>query len=74
MNFLLLGFVTGFSLILAIGAQNIFVIEQGLKKNYTLSDIHYYLSKNNFKKVFKNKMFFRKTFEYIYINNALINE
>ena len=35
MNFLLLGFVTGFSLILAIGAQNIFVIEQGLKKNYT---------------------------------------
>tara|TARA_B100000029_G_scaffold31628_1_gene30114 strand:- start:24 stop:638 length:615 start_codon:yes stop_codon:yes gene_type:complete len=34
MNFLLLGFFTGFSLILAIGAQNIFVIEQGLKKQY----------------------------------------
>ena len=34
MNFLLLGFVTGLSLILAIGAQNIFVIEQGLKKQY----------------------------------------
>tara|TARA_B110000967_G_scaffold204875_1_gene248244 strand:- start:402 stop:1016 length:615 start_codon:yes stop_codon:yes gene_type:complete len=34
MSFLLLGFVTGLSLILALGAQNIFVIEQGLKKNY----------------------------------------
>jgi len=30
----LLGFFTGLSLILAIGAQNIFVIEQGLKKQY----------------------------------------
>ena len=34
MDFLLLGFFTGLSLILAIGAQNIFVIEQGLKKQY----------------------------------------
>src|SRR6056300_834155 len=34
MEFLLLGFLTSFSLILAIGAQNIFVIEQGLKKQY----------------------------------------
>jgi L-lysine exporter family protein LysE/ArgO len=34
MDFLLLGFLTGLSLILAIGAQNIFVIEQGLKKQY----------------------------------------
>ena len=34
MNFLILGFLTGMSLILAIGAQNIFVIEQGLKKQY----------------------------------------
>jgi len=34
MSFLFLGFVTGLSLILAIGAQNIFVIEQGLKKQY----------------------------------------
>ena len=32
MTFLILGFLTGLSLILAIGAQNIFVIEQGLKK------------------------------------------
>ena len=34
MSFLLLGFFTGFSLILAIGAQNIFVMEQGLKKQH----------------------------------------
>ena len=34
MTFLILGFFTGLSLILAIGAQNIFVIEQGLKKQY----------------------------------------
>ncbi len=34
MTFLLLGFITGLSLILAIGAQNIFVMEQGLKKQY----------------------------------------
>ena len=30
MEYLILGFLTGLSLILAIGAQNIFVIEQGL--------------------------------------------
>ena len=35
MEFLLLGFFTSLSLILAIGAQNIFVFEQGLKKQYT---------------------------------------
>ncbi len=34
MTFLSLGFFTGFSLILAIGAQNIFVIEQGLKRQF----------------------------------------
>ena len=34
MDFLILGFITGLSLILVIGAQNIFVIEQGLKKQY----------------------------------------
>jgi len=34
MDYLLLGFLTGLSLIFAIGAQNIFVIEQGLKKQY----------------------------------------
>ena len=34
MDFLFLGFLTSLSLILAIGAQNIFVIEQGLKKQF----------------------------------------
>jgi len=34
MTFISLGFLTGLSLILAIGAQNIFVIEQGLKKQH----------------------------------------
>ena len=34
MSFLILGFLTGLSLILALGAQNIFVIEQGLKKHF----------------------------------------
>ncbi len=34
MEFLVLGFFSGLSLILAIGAQNIFVIEQGLKKQF----------------------------------------
>ena len=34
MSFIILGFITGLSLILAIGAQNIFVMEQGLKKQH----------------------------------------
>jgi len=34
MSYLILGLITGVSLILAIGAQNIFVIEQGLKKEF----------------------------------------
>ena len=34
MESLILGFLTGGSLILAIGPQNLFVIEQGLKKNF----------------------------------------
>ena len=34
MSYIILGVITGLSLILAIGAQNIFVIEQGLKKEF----------------------------------------
>ena len=34
MEYLLIGFLTSLSLILAIGTQNIFVIEQGLKKQH----------------------------------------
>ena len=37
-------------------------------KNYTFSDINDLLNQNNFFKIFKAKMPFRKTFEYIYIN------
>ena len=38
-------------------------------KNYTFSDIHNFLDSNNFKRIFKTKMPFRKTFEYIYKND-----
>ena len=34
MNEFIFGFTTGLSFILAIGAQNLFVIEQGIKKNH----------------------------------------
>ena len=34
MSYLILGFITGMSLILALGPQNIFVMEQGLKKEF----------------------------------------
>ena len=37
-------------------------------KNYFFSDIHNFLKENNFKKLYKSKMPFRKTFEYIYEN------
>ena len=39
-----------------------------VKKNYTFSEINNFLIVNNFKKLFKIKMPFRKSFEYIYIN------
>ena len=42
-----------------------------IKKGYTLSEINSYLLKFNFRKIFKIKMHFRKTYEYIYINNDL---
>ena len=44
-----------------------------LIKNYSLSDVHNYLKEFNFDKVFKCKMRFRKTFEYIYNNRSLSN-
>ena len=37
MENLVFGFFTGTSLILAIGPQNIFVIEQGLKRNFVFT-------------------------------------
>ena len=39
-------------------------------KKYKFSDINNFLNKNNFKQIFKIKMPFRKTFEYIYINKT----
>ena len=39
-----------------------------IKKGYTFSMIHNYLKQNGFKKVFKLKMPFRKSFEYVYQN------
>ena len=39
-------------------------------KGYKFSDINKYLIKNNFIKISKHKMPFRKTFEYIYINKS----
>ncbi len=41
-----------------------------IKKNYKFSDVHDFLNKNNFNQIFKAKMPFRKTFEYIYKNRT----
>ncbi len=41
-----------------------------IKKGYKFSEINYFLISNNFKMVFKSKMYFRKTFEYIYENST----
>ena len=38
-----------------------------IKKNYTFNDVNSLLLKNNFKLIYKSKMPFRKTFEYIYV-------
>ena len=43
-----------------------------INKSYTYSDIHNFLKNNNFEKIFKSKMPFRKTFEYIYRNKVNI--
>ena len=37
-------------------------------KNYKFGDIHQILKKYGFEKIFKTKMLFRKSFEYIYEN------
>ena len=43
-----------------------------LIKNYTFLSINDLLKKNNFVKIYKSKMPFRKTFEYIYANHSKI--
>jgi FkbM family methyltransferase len=40
-----------------------------IKKNYTFTNINNLLVKNNFKKIYKSRMPFRKTFEYIYFKS-----
>ncbi len=44
-----------------------------IKKDYTFEDINKLLIKNNFNKIYKSRMPFRKTFEYIYKREELIN-
>jgi hypothetical protein len=44
-----------------------------IKKSYTFEDINKLLIKNNFNKIYKSRMPFRKTFEYIYKREELIN-
>jgi FkbM family methyltransferase len=42
-----------------------------IKKNYTYSDINQTLINLGFKKTYKSKMIFKKSFEYIYINTNI---
>ena len=42
-----------------------------LNKDYTYMKVHNFLVNNGFKKTFKSKMFYRKTFEYIYKNTKI---
>jgi FkbM family methyltransferase len=44
-----------------------------IKKGYTFEDINKLLIKNNFNKIYKSRMPFRKTFEYIYKREGLID-
>ena len=44
-----------------------------IKKGYTFEDINELLIKNHFNKIYKSKMPFRKTFEYIYKREGSIN-
>ena len=42
-------------------------------KNYKFSDIHNLLRNNGFKRIYKTKMPFRKSFDYIYVKNTKFN-
>ena len=44
-----------------------------IKKNYTFNDINELLKQNSFKQIYKSKMPFRKTFEYIYCKGELLH-
>ena len=70
----------GYELEVLIGAKeilskiNIILFEHHyddmIAKNYKFYDIHNFLLTNHFTQVYKIKMPFRKTFEYIYINKS----
>ncbi len=45
-----------------------------ITKNYNFSHINQLLNQNNFFRIHKTKMPFRKTFEYVYINNYFKND
>jgi FkbM family methyltransferase len=45
-----------------------------LIKKYKFTDIHNLLINNNFYNSFKIKMFFRKSFEYVYLNNFFLKK
>jgi len=45
-----------------------------IKKSYKYSNISKLLKDNNFKNIYKSKMPFRKTFEYIYLNKEYIDK
>ena len=62
----ILGLDEKIKLIKAIHLEHHF--DDMILKNYKLTDIHKYLVDKGFKKSFKTKMKFRKSFEYIYEN------
>ena len=71
MEFALLGFFTGLSLILAIGAQNVFVIEQGLKKQHIFL-VCFICSISDFILIFLGIFFFHYFTQYLTATVELI--
>ena len=71
MEYLVLGFFTGLSLILAIGAQNIFVIEQGLKKQYIFL-VCFVCSLSDLLLIFSGILLFHFFHQYFYLFIELI--
>jgi FkbM family methyltransferase len=68
--FILKGFVQNFHKVKFIIFEHHY--DNMLIKNYTFLNINDLLKKNNFVKIYKSKMPFRKTFEYIYANQSVI--
>ena len=68
--FILKGFVKNFHKVKFIIFEHHY--DDMLIKNYTFLSINDLLKKNNFAKIYKSKMPFRKTFEYIYVNQSKI--